>query len=276
MSNDSNPLVTIITITLNSALYLQQTIEGVLAQNFQDFEYLIVDGGSADSTIEIVKSFNDSRIKIFKGIDDGISDAMNRGISYARGKYIGIIHSDDVYLENAISASVKALESTGSHWSYGKMEYMDETGRPLFIAGNPFNLKALKRRMTITHPTVFCTKALYQELGNFNKKYRLAMDYDLCLRFALRYSPVFIPLTIARMRLGGASSQSEKAELSGACEVFHIKNEYFHQQKFQNSVYFAWQKFKIYSRHRLKQLPAGASLVEKLRPYVNPNHTRLS
>ncbi|MBN8555156.1 MAG: glycosyltransferase [Deltaproteobacteria bacterium] len=264
-------MVSIITITLNSEKYLLETISSVLSQTYSHFEYLIVDGGSSDRTLEIVNSFKDSRIKIYSAKDNGISDAMNRGIFLSRGEVIGFIHSDDYYAPDAIEKSLAEMKRQNSEWSYGLMDYIDSEGKFLYRAGNSFSLSKIKRFMSMNHPTVFCKKTLYEKYGVFNANYKLAMDYDLCLRFALKEKPAFVDSVVASMRLGGASSQSISAEFKATQEAKAIKNKLVSEAWLINQIDWLWSSLKIYLRHFLLKCSFGANFILKFRKFVNPN-----
>jgi glycosyltransferase involved in cell wall biosynthesis len=264
-------LVSIITITFNSERFIQETVQSVCKQSYENFEYIIQDGGSTDRTLEIIRSFEDPRIKIFTESDNGIADAMNKAIQKAKGRFVGIIHSDDSYSPDAIELSLNAMQSTGARWSYGKLDYIDYSGKHLYEAGTTFSLAKLKRFMLMNHPTVFCERAMYDEFGNFNAKYRLAMDYDLVLRFALRETPAYVDRPIARMRLGGESSKNFRSEIQAAREVMEIKQSLLHSS-FDWRLYFFWTVCKILVRKSLTKIPFGTRLIEELRERVNPNY----
>lgn len=267
------PLVTIITITRNSERTISQTMASVLNQDYKNIEYLIIDGMSKDRTLEIAKSFADSRMRIISEPDNGISDAMNKGIRLASGEIIGIIHSDDYYLPHAIAAAVSAILATGAVWAYGQIEYIDSYNQSLYISGQPFNLNKLKRFMMIPHPSVFMKRQVYEDLGPFKAEFKLAMDYELCLRISLKYQPTFIPSVMAKMRLGGASSASLASEFRVADEVLLIKQQLL-GKSLPAFLYCVWTKAKATIRRTILRCPYICLLVPKIRKWVNPNFVR--
>ncbi len=197
------PLVSIITITFNSEKYLEQTILSVINQTYDNIEYIIIDGGSEDKTLEIIKKYeNKINLKIAK--DNGISDAMNKGINVANGDLIGIIHSDDWYELNAVEKVVNNF-SKGELF-HGNVQYWKKNVKDFLYTAND---KLLKKEMTINHISVFIKKEVYQKHGLFNVNFKYAMDYELMLKFYLKGASFFyLPETLANMRLEGESDKN--------------------------------------------------------------------
>ncbi|WP_299670562.1 glycosyltransferase family 2 protein [uncultured Polaribacter sp.] len=181
----NKPLFTIVTASFNSALTIKRTVKSVLAQTITDFEYIIVDGNSKDSTLAIVKSFEvDFKKKgiVYKWIsekDFGIYDAFNKGIKEASGKWISFLGSDDFYLKIALASYKKKIE--------------DLNFEPDFIHSSikidhkicfkkAWKWKDFKRKMTIAHAGGFHNAAYFQKYGLFDTNYKIAADYELLLR----------------------------------------------------------------------------------------------
>lgn len=177
--------LSIITVTYNSERYLRETLNSVLRQKYNNYEYIIVDGGSTDSTLEILAEYTllfGGKMSYVSEPDKGIYDAMNKGIMRTTGDYIGIINSDDRYTPDCFRHVVKTLsESTElPDVIYSDMNRIDENGNFCgVIAGNA---ELLKRGMLVNHPTCFVSKKAYEKYGLFDLKYRIAADYDLMLR----------------------------------------------------------------------------------------------
>ena len=211
--------ISIVTPCLNSEKTISRTIESVLSQNFEGVEYIIVDGASTDKTLEIIDSYKnkfdrDSLIVISEQ-DSGIYDAMNKGISRARGELIGIINSDDWYEENCLETvwrKYKELQKENVV-IYGALNFY-QNSRLREIAY--FSHEFLEERM-INHPTCFVTKNTYSLIGNFDCRYKIAADYEFMLR-ALRKRVEFVGIkcVLASHCLGGVSSnrQIEKEVIS--------------------------------------------------------------
>lgn len=215
-------LVTIITPCFNSEKTIEKTLQSVLDQTYHNIEYIIVDGDSKDKTIEIVKKYE----KMFKGRmkwisepDEGIYDAMNKGIGMASGELIGIVNSDDFYEADAVEKIVKARNEAVYQILYGFERTLIE-GREASIVIH--NHECLDRQM-ITHPTCFVTKRLYEDLGTFNTAYCYSADYEFMLRMfhsgKVEFTPVYA--LISNFALGGASGT-----VKGYRETNRLKYEY--------------------------------------------------
>lgn len=199
--------VTVLTPCFNSVNTIEKTLECIEKQTYQNIEYIIVDGGSTDGTLEVIGKHRASLPKQFTLIsekDHGIYDAMNKGISLAKGRLIGIVNSDDWYEEDTIEQVVKHYQGNSCEVIYGMQRtFLNGKEKATFIYHHDF----LPEQM-ITHPTCFVTKEAYQEMGVFDLKYRSAADYDLMLRFWESKKVVFTPVQriLSNFQLGGMSS----------------------------------------------------------------------
>jgi glycosyltransferase involved in cell wall biosynthesis len=174
----SEPSVSIVTIVRNGAATLRRAAESVLSQDHPGIEYIIVDGGSTDGTLDIIRALED-RVAWISGKDAGISDAFNKGVALARGEVIGIINSDDWYEPGAIGKAARRLQQAGADVACGPMQYWAGAERSWRVSSDPLGLE---RTMTIGHPTVFARRELYRRIGLFRPEFRLAMDYEWLLR----------------------------------------------------------------------------------------------
>lgn len=200
----NKPLVSIVTIVKNGGRYLCKAIESVLSQSYRNIEYIIIDGASTDSTLDVIRQYDDRLAYWVSEQDKGISDAFNKGIMSGTGDIIGIINSDDWYEPHAVQTVVKEFVrhpdtgvvcGTAAYWQ-------DE--HFMFASGSSFH--KLRHRMTVQHPTVFVRKSVYDQYGLFRDDFRYAMDYELILRFRLAgVKMVSLPDRISNMRLGGKS-----------------------------------------------------------------------
>ena len=199
----ARPEFSIITVTLNSEATLQRCIDSLKAQSYQDFEYIIIDGVSQDSTLKIVEANNDVIDILISEVDSGLYDAMNKGISIARGSYVGILNSDDEYLPETLSLVRKHLESNpDSQIIYGDLYMGEGTSNKLIV-----ELNEISTRM-IPHPTVFVSLEAYRKYGAFNTAFRVAADYELVLRLrSLKLKIQRIDFPLARMHPGGFSAK---------------------------------------------------------------------
>ncbi|OBX25534.1 glycosyltransferase [Gelidibacter algens] len=210
--------ITIITATYNSARTLEVCMDSVLQQTFKEIEYIIIDGGSTDGTLDVIssKAKNNLNIVYSSEPDKGIYDALNKGIAKATGDVIGFVHSDDFLADHQVILKIaEAFETDDVDGVYGNLHYVqfDDTEK---IVRNwisqPFLPKLLTRGWMPAHPTLFLKSEVYRNYGQFNLEYRIAADYDFVLRVfqQAHHKFTYLPLTITKMRVGGASNRSLK------------------------------------------------------------------
>ena len=214
--------ISIITVCLNSASTIEQTIESVLVQKDKDVEYVIVDGGSTDGTLEIINKYRNVIDIVISEPDNGIYDAMNKGISLAQGDIIGIINSDDWYEQEIFEQVRETFSVSDAGVVYGKMNLISENGDSQLLI--PTDIEKLRYEMEIPHSTVFIKKNIYEEYGLFSLEYKIAADYELMLRYYSRgVKFVYLNEILANFRLGGMSCQQSKI---CAYETLDISKKY--------------------------------------------------
>lgn len=207
--------ISIITVCYNSGKTIARTIESILAQNYSNIEYLIIDGASKDNTISIVNSYKEKfsskniSFIISSEPDKGIYDAMNKGIEKASGEIIGILNSDDHYASSEVLDSVyEAFNNNEIDSCYGNILYT-KNDKPYryWKSGKP---RSFKFGWMPPHPTFFIKKEIYERYGNFRLDCGTAADYELMLRFLEKehISTVWMNKTITYMKTGGASNSS--------------------------------------------------------------------
>lgn len=210
--------VSIITATYNSAQTIRDSLESVASQTYADIEHIIVDGASTDKTLEIVKQFPHVT-KIISERDQGIYDAMNKGICIATGDVIGILNSDDYYIyPNVINEIIQKLVGSQADSIYADLDYVDGNDSKKVLRrwqSKQVGSQSFRFGWMPPHPTFFVKKKLYDKFGRFNLEMGTAADYELMLRFLERYkcSVVYLPKTIIHMRAGGASNATLSARL---------------------------------------------------------------
>jgi glycosyltransferase involved in cell wall biosynthesis len=216
--------VSVITICFNSAETIEDTIKSVLSQNYRDLEYIIVDGASRDSTIEIVSNYAERIHHILSEPDKGIYDAMNKGVALASGDIIGILNSDDVYVDNqVISDVVQRFKESGADGVYADLEYVDRNDLSRVIRrwkAGPYLPGHFLKGWMPPHPTFFVKKECYTTYGQYNLQLRSAADYELMLRFIHRYriKLSYLPRVIIKMRVGGQSNVSLRNRVNANLE----------------------------------------------------------
>lgn len=208
--------VTLITATYNSGASIKSCLDSVVSQDYDDFEYLIIDGKSSDDTLSIVKHYQQkySYIKLISEKDQGIYDALNKGVMLATGDVIGFVHSDDLLAsKTVISEIVAILKNESLDGVYGDLEYVrkEDTAKVVrFWRSRSFNSKLLSKGWMPAHPTLFLKKEVYEKHGFFNLTYQISADYDFMLRVlkddSLKFG--YLPKVITKMRIGGASNGS--------------------------------------------------------------------
>ena len=214
--------VTIITVCYNSEKTIERTIQSVLNQTYSNIEYIIIDGKSSDHTLEIIKKYSElykNKIMFLSEPDNGIYDAMNKGIKQSIGNLIGILNSDDWYEPDAISSIVSSYYGTKYMVLYGyQRDIKDGKEYKTYIRAHEF----LDSDM-ITHPTCFVTKATYDDFGIFDDTLKSAADYELMLRFYHSGEVKFKPVSkvITNFSIGGMSSTAR-----GVYETVLVRYKY--------------------------------------------------
>ena len=210
--------ISIITVCYNSSKSIRSTIESALSQNYADIEYIIIDGSSSDGTIDIVKEYQDEVSIFLSEPDNGIYDALNKGIVLASGDIIAILHSDDKFCdEYVVSDMMKHIEETKSELCFSDMVIIENSsGQVLrYYMARYFKKWMFRLGWMPPHPTCFINKSLFDEFGLYSTKYKIAGDFDLLVRFFygrnIRWS--YLDRISVKMSSGGASNsgwQSKK------------------------------------------------------------------
>lgn len=209
-------ILSIITTTFNSSLTVKDTIESVLNQTYRNYEYLIVDGGSTDNTIDIVKSYEDAfagRMKWSSEKDKGIYDAMNKGFQKATGDVLMLINSDDLFARpDALElVAQKFAENPDADCVYADLYYVSADNTDKIVrTWRTGEQKPFMKGWLPAHPTFYVKRDFYKKYGYFDLKYRLSADFELMLRFVEKYQlkMVYLPEHLVKMRLGGATSKN--------------------------------------------------------------------
>lgn len=209
------PLVTIITATYNSEATLADTLESVASQTYPKIEHLIIDGVSTDDTAAIAARYPHVA-RFVSEPDKGLYDAMNKGIKLASGDIIGILNSDDFYADNrVIEKVVELFQNPDTLAVYADLQYVDAEDTSKVIRhwkAGIYDQQAFYYGWMPPHPSFFVRKQLYEQCGVFNTGFRYSADYELMLRFLLRYNApaAYLPEVVVKMRMGGQSNASLK------------------------------------------------------------------
>lgn len=208
------PKVSIITVCYNSAKTIEDTIQSVVNQTYDNIEYIVIDGVSTDNTLEIINKYKNQITTIICEKDKGIYDAINKGIGIATGDIIANLNSDDFYIDNNVIADVVAtFEKEKTDTLYGDLYYVDAVDTNKIV--RYWKSKAYKEGLFLKgwmppHPTFFVKKVVYQKHGLFDLQFKSAADYEIMLRFIHRFktSIAYLPRVVVKMRVGGVSNAS--------------------------------------------------------------------
>lgn len=226
--------ISIITATYNSAATVRDTLESILQQSHQNWELIIEDGLSKDDTLSIVREYEprcNGRMHIFSEKDEGIYDAMNRGIAHATGDVIGILNSDDFFHDERVLEDInKAMEGQPVDCIYGDLKFVqaNNTNKVVRIwKGSKHESGAFLRGWHPAHPTFYARRECFDKLGKFNTKYAVSADYELMLRFievaGLRNR--YINRFFIKMRMGGESNRSLRNIIRGNRNILRAMRE---------------------------------------------------
>ena len=218
--------VSIITVCYNSENTIASSINSVLSQDYNDIEYIVVDGNSNDKTQDIIKGYK-SEISYFISEDDnGLYDAMNKGIKLSTGDIIGFINSDDFLSHNSIISNiVKYFKLHNADVVYGDTYYVKRNNIHEVIRywkAGEFSKRKYRNGWMPPHLSTYIKKSVYDEHGNFRDDLQIAADYELLLRFIMKnkVKPFYLPEVIAIMRAGGVSNSSIKNRIKSLYEVY--------------------------------------------------------
>jgi glycosyltransferase len=216
--------ISIITAVFNASKTIEACIQSISSQTYPDLEHIIVDGGSTDRTLEIIEKVmnhespvtnHQTRVpRVISEPDNGIYDALNKGIRMAAGDLVGFLHADDIYASDSVIEKVaEVMKQNNSDSCYGDLLYVDknDTNRTIrYWKSSPFASTLLKKGWMPPHPTFFVRRKAYEKYGLFDTSFKIAADYELMLRFLAHHkiSTCYIPEVLVKMRMGGASNRS--------------------------------------------------------------------
>jgi len=265
------PLVSIITVVLNGAQNVEQALTSVLGQTYTNIEYIVIDGGSTDGTLDIIRRYDDRIAYWTSERDLGISDAFNKGIAASHGVIIGLLNSDDWYSFHHVEQGVRALMNSEADFVFGDLLFHDASGTVLYrIRGNPNYACDIQSKMPeLCHPTVLARRTAYERTGLFDIQYRYAMDYEWFLRLHTRGGKgIYVQDMIGHMRLGGVSDFSHIKALR---EVREIAVKYG-QPRWKAESLFMYRILKGVVRRRL-ELYVPKLVYQGLRSLVNRSYS---
>jgi glycosyltransferase involved in cell wall biosynthesis len=259
------PLVSVLTTVKNGAKSISSTIDSVINQNYLNIEYIVIDGGSTDNTVAVIKETVNSRVQVISEIDNGVYYGMNNAISKAKGDIIAILNCGDCFIDNGVIGKVVDLyNKTNNKITVfnGGIRLVDNNGRTLADIVRTKSIMRLKYFiMPINHPAFFVTKEVYEKYGTFNTNFRVAADYELVLRLSKKNVQFcFFPYLCTAVAPLGISSYSENTKMI-LKEGYNVRALYI--PPFLN----------ISIDYLLAVILALGSLKDKIKEYLNYNKT---
>jgi glycosyltransferase involved in cell wall biosynthesis len=205
---DGRPLFTIITACYNAAATLEGALRSLQAQTYRDFEHIVIDGGSKDGTVDVIRRHESGLAVWISEPDKGIADAWNKGLARARGGIIGMLNADDLYDPRALESIAAALRPAERALTYGITRWFDSDPAAAGAAdAQDFLPEKLEHGFGFLHTTCFVPKAVYDEVGGFDARYRIAIDTDFLLRCHFRGIGFRKADNVTFMRTGGLSAR---------------------------------------------------------------------
>ncbi len=205
--------ISIITVCYNSGKTIEDTFKSVQSQSYKDIEYIVIDGGSKDNTLELINQYKEIIDYSVSEKDNGLYDAMNKGIEKATGDVIGFLNSDDLFCDDMAVEKVMNVFNENSKIDsvYADIYYVDQNNTDKivrkWITGKQ---RTFKKGWHTAHPTLYIKKKVYNQYGGFNLKFKLSSDFEIMLRFIEKYkiSTIYLPEPLLKMRLGGETNKS--------------------------------------------------------------------
>ena len=214
--------ISLISISYNSENSISDTFNSFKTQSIDNYEYLLIDGGSIDGTLNVAKE-QDHISKIVSEPDKGIYDALNKGIKNSNGEIIGFLNSDDTfYDENSLQHIVDAFDDN-TDCVFGDLIYTDKNKRVKRVwKGSEFKKGAFKKGWMPAHPTFYCRRSVYEKLGLYDDSFNIAGDFELMLRFLEKHNirSKYISKTLVNMKVGGVSNNGLKSKIDILKEEF--------------------------------------------------------
>lgn len=222
------PLLTVITVVFNGALTLEHTICSVMGQTYGNVEHIIIDGGSTDATLSILRKYDGNIDYWVSEKDEGLYDAMNKGLALASGDYVGMLNADDVYADDTVLSQAAAVFADSTvDACFADLVYVDQHDPGKIVRywkSCGYREGLFERGWMPAHPTFFVRRKLYEQHGGFDPDFPRQADFDLAMRFLAvhKIKSVYVPEVWVRMRMGGVSNNSIGGVIKGNVEAYKI------------------------------------------------------
>ena len=209
MNANKTPIITLITVVFNDKKFLEETICSVINQSYKNIQYIIIDGGSTDGTVDVIKRFDKHIDYWISEKDEGIYDAMNKGLKIAKGEFIGFVNSGDILYKETLSILANEFNKTPFDYTVGPVDLISEKGELLEVMFPQKNFHVNKnflKRMPTPHPAFFINNKFLKRIGLFNLKYKLSADFDMIIRSVLKSDNYYeFKNSVSAFREGGVS-----------------------------------------------------------------------
>lgn len=225
------PLISIITVTFNSEKTVERTLRSVASQTYKHIEHIVIDGASTDGTLAIIEKYRHGIAHFSSAPDAGMYDAINKGLRAAKGKIIGLMHSDDLFARDTVLAEIATqLNDSQVDGIYGDAAFFSPAAPEKTVrlySSAQFSPGCLAWGWMPAHPTIYLKKKVYEELGEFKTDYAIAADYDFVCRIFLRnkFRILYVPKVLVKMQTGGISTRGWRATLKLNQEVVRACRE---------------------------------------------------
>jgi glycosyltransferase involved in cell wall biosynthesis len=265
----ANGLVTVITVAFNSAAAISRTIDSIAAQTHPGIEYIVVDGGSVDGTVELLRQ-READIDIWLSERDrGISDAFNKGIALASGQFISLVNSDDWMDPDHLARAVACLQQTGADFAFGNLMVHGDGNAPQYIIdGDPRYALRIRHSMpALSHPSLVCRREMYERCGLYDRELKIAMDYEWLLRtHESGARGRYVPEITSHMGGGGVSDLSGHVGLREVRDI-SVRHGY--------SAPLAWARYcgrisRLRARLVMEQWGLSRRVAQRLRRLIHP------
>lgn len=229
-------------------MHLEQAVQSVMSQAYDPIEYLIIDGGSTDGTLDVIRRYEDRIDYWVSEPDDGISDAMNKGINLSNGDIIAHLHADDYYADSSVVSSVQSefAHHPNGCWLTGGIYFVNEAGKRLLeLRVRKYSYQDLIKANIILHPSTFLKKRAFDQAGLFDPSLKYAMDYDLWIRIGGIGDPISLDKPLACFRVH-AGSHSIAAYGKAFHEEWMIRKKFLKKQPLKRLYHYALYHVKRY------------------------------
>jgi glycosyltransferase involved in cell wall biosynthesis len=239
--------LSIIIATYNAEKYLTTCIDSILKDKTESVELIIIDGGSSDSTVNLIKSYKHQIDFFLSEPDKGIYDAWNKAIGVAKGEWIAFIGSDDIIYPDSLPNMLEILETVSekTEFIFSKAQIISNTGKTIGYRGKEYLFNEFKKGMTISHVFSLHRKRVFKKMGLFDLDYKICADYEFMMRYQNTLVSFFLPIISVKMMIGGMSFTKQAIK-----EAYKIRRKYQYNSLFLDIfylliTYIGFYRFKI-------------------------------